>query len=180
MYKTAQKHRLNRQQKLQIINNLTEIVSSSKVLILSNYTGLTVSQITELRRGLSKYNSKFKVVQNKLFEISLDKTPCRELKNFINRSIGIIYSDSEQYVQNVLKFIVDYEKQYDKFKILGGRVYDTIVDAKRIKEISELPSKEELIGKFVYLCSLPLRKLLISLKNPMVSLLNIIDRKSKS
>lgn len=180
MYKTAQKHRLNREQKLQIINNLLEIVSSSKILLISNYSGLNVSQITELRRGLLKYNSRFKVVTNKLFEISLEKSDYKELKKFINKNIGIIFSDAEQDVQNILKFLVDYEKQYDKFKILGGLVYNTIVDANKIKEIAQLPSKDELIAKFVYLCSSPLRKLLLSLKQPIVSMLNILDTKSKS
>lgn len=180
MYKTALKHRLNRQQKLQKINDLCEIISSSKILIISNYCGLTVAQLTELKKGLLKHNCKFKVVKNKLFEIALNKTGFEELKQFIYKNIGIIYSSDEQFIQSLLKFIVEYETQQEKFKILGGYVYNTVVDANKIKELSKLPSKEELIGKVIYLISMPLRRLMFTLNSPISKFLNILTIKSKS
>lgn len=180
MYKTAQKHRLSRTEKEKLINDFLNIISSSKVLVIANYGGLNVAQITELRRNLLKYNSKFKVIKNKLFELALNKSDVKELRQFINKSVGIVYSDNEQNIQEILKSIVDYEKQYENFKIIGGYVYNSIVDANKIREISKLPSQKELVAKLIYLCGVPLRRLILTLKNPITSLLFILEKKSVS
>lgn len=176
MYKIATKHKIN---KKEVVEKLKQKVLSSCCVIIANYQGLNVTQLTEFRRGLAKYDAKFEVVRQKLFEIALRETKFEPIKDFLKNAVGIITCSNEEKVLNVVKYITEYSKQNDKLKILGGFLYDRICDYVKIKEIASLPSKEELIIKLLQLLVSPLNRLYLTLKTPMVSLVNILATKSK-
>jgi len=143
MYKTAVKHKIN---KKEVVERLKQKILSSSAIIIANYQGLNVAQITEFRRELAKHNAKFEVVRQKLFEIALRNTKCEEIKTFISNAIGIITCSDEEKVLDVTKYLIEYAKQNNKFKILGGYLYERICDPAKINEIAKLPSKIELIA----------------------------------
>lgn len=178
MYKIAQKHKTGRKQKENIIKQLKEELSVAKGFILANYEGSTVAQLTELRRSLAKYKSKMKVVKNRLFERAIKELGLDEVLQFIHRGIAVIFCYDEEEIVNIVKHLMDYIKQNEKFRLLGGYLYEEIVGYDKIKEIALLPSKQELIAKSVYLLSSPIRKLVSSLKYPINSLVNILMSKS--
>jgi len=178
MYKIAKKHKITKTDKQNIIKNIKQEVEKSSAVIVVNYQGLTVAQLSEFRRGLAKYNTKFKVVRQKLFELTIKQTDLEGIKNFIHNAIGVIYCYNEDDVLNVLKYIIDYSKQNEKLRILGGFLYNEICDFGKIKEISSLPSKQELIAKLLQLNS-PINRLYLTLRTPISSLINILSIKSK-
>jgi large subunit ribosomal protein L10 len=175
MYKTAVKHKIN---KKEVVERLKQKILSSSVIIIANYQGLNVAQITEFRRELAKNNAKFEVVRQKLFEIALRNTKCEEIKTFISNAIGIITCSDEEKVLDVTKYLIEYAKQNNKFKILGGYLYDRICDPAKINEIANLPSKIELIAKLIQLLNSPINRLCLTLKSPLTSLINILSTKS--
>lgn len=179
MYKTAKKHKISKQTKSKIIESLKQELVESKCIIVSNYQGLNNEQFLQLRKNLSKYNSKFKVIKNKLFELSLKNTHLEELKNYIKNAVGIVVCKEEKNIIPTIKYLLDYSQENSQLKILGGYLYDIMVDSNKIVEISKLPSKEELIAKLVGLLSMPIRRLYSVLNTPMISLLNILKTKSQ-
>lgn len=179
MYKTAQKHRISKDVKKEIIQKLKEETLSSKGIIIMNYEGTTVKQLTEFRTGLAKYNAKFKVVKNKLFELALQHTELESIKQFIRYAIGVIYCKDEDKISDVLKYVINYIKEVTSLKIVGGYVYNQILSAEKINEVAKLPSKTELISKAVYLLASPIRRLYSVMYSPLNLLVNILSIKSK-
>ncbi len=178
MYKTAKKHKISREDKQKIIEEIRQNINTSSGLIVANYQGLNVAQLTELRRGLAKYNAKFKVVKQKLFELSLKNTKLEEIKKFIRNAIGIVWCYNEEEVLNVIKYIINYSKQNEKLKILCGYLYNEIYDFEKIKEIYSLPSKQELIIRLMQLLNYPINRIYLTLRTPISSLINILSIKS--
>ncbi len=179
MYKTAQKHKIKKEEKADIIQQFQQEIGKSKGLIIINFEGITAPQIVEIRHNLKKYNSKIKVVNNKLFLLALKNKNLENLSDFIYRSTGVIFCYNEEDIINVVKYLVNTSSQIDKIKLSGGYLFDTVVDPGKIKEISKIPSKQELIAKAVYLIKSPLVNLIILLKNPLNSIVNILNTKSK-
>lgn len=179
MYKTAKKHKIRREEKVNIVNQFQQEIEMSRGLIITNFEGITAHQIGEIRRNLKKYNSKLKVVNNKLFLLALKNKNLEVLGKFMYGSIGVVFCYNEDDVINVVKYLVDTSSQLDKLKISGGYIFNTIVSSEKIKEIAKLPSKQELIAKSVYLIKSPLVKFIIVLKHPINLLLNILDTKLK-
>lgn len=179
MYKTAKKHKISKHKKYEIIQSLKKELTESKCIIISNYQGLNNQQFMQLRKNLLKYNSKFKVIKNKFFELSLQNTHLEELKNYINNAIGIVICNEENNIIPILKYLLEYSQENPKLKILGGYLFDIKADSKKLIEISKLPSKEELIAKLVGLLSTPIRRLYSVLNTPMISLVNILKVKSQ-
>ncbi len=179
MYKTAQKHIIKKQEKAGILQKLQKEIEDSKGIIIVNYEGVTATQFTDIRRNLKKYNSKLKVVNNKLFLLALKNRNLQELEKFVYKAIGVIFCYSEDDVVNVVKYLVETSNQIDKLKLSGGYIFNNVVDPEKIKEISKLPSKQELVAKAVYLIKSPLINLIVLLKNPLNSLVNILSAKAK-
>jgi large subunit ribosomal protein L10 len=179
MYKIAKKHRITKKDKQNIVNNLKKELEKTSSIIVANYQGLTVAQLTEFKRGLAKYNAKFKVVRQKLFELAIKQTELENIRNFIHNAIGIIYCYNEDELLNILKYIIDYSKQNEKLKILGGFLYNEICDFGKIKATSSLPSKQELIAKMLQLLNSPINRMYLTLRTPISSLINILSIKSK-
>ncbi len=179
MYKIAKKHKISKQKKYEIIQSLKQELTKSKCIIISNYQGINNEQFMQLRKNLLKYNSKFKVIKNKFFELSTQNTHLEELRNYINNAIGIVICKEEDKIIPMIKYLLEYSKENPKLKILAGYLFDIKADSNKIEEISKLPSKEELIAKLLGILSTPIRKLYTALNTPMISLINILKAKSQ-
>lgn len=179
MYKTAQRHKLSREKKAEIISWLKQQFETSKCIILTNFDRLTVLQANKLRRDLTKLNSLYKVVKNQLFKKVLMQTKLDELQPYVKGNLGIVICNDENNIIPSIKYLVNYSKENAQLKILAGYVYKTIVDKKKIEDISKLPSREEIIAKLISLLALPIQRLYSVLNLPVLSLLNILQVRSK-
>jgi large subunit ribosomal protein L10 len=179
MYKTSLKHKLSREKKAEIISSLTEEIKNSYGIIFSHYQGLNNAQFTKLRRDLKKYNANFKVVKNTFLKLALKNNNLTELENYVNKAIGVVLCKEEKSLVELLKYLFEFSKENLHLELLCGRLFNTTADIKKLEEISKLPSKEELIAKLVGLLSMPIRRLYSVLNSPMVSLINILNAKSR-
>lgn len=179
MYKTAQKHRLTKEQKAQVINWVRQQLENSNCIIFTNFERLTVAQSNKLRNELRKLKSVYKVIKNQLIKKALAEVQLEELQRYINRNVGIMICTDESSIVPAIKYLVDYSKENSQLKILAGYVYKTIVDRNRVEEIAKLPSREEIVAKLVGLLTMPIHRLYSVLKSPLVSLLNILQTKSQ-
>lgn len=180
MYKTAQKHKLSRQQKAKIIEWLKCQFKDSKCVILTTFSKLTAAQFDRLRKDLSNLSSSYKVIRNKLLDRALSELNLIDLKHYIRGNIGIVFCNDGNNIIPSIKYIVNYSKEHPQLKLLAGYIYDTIADAKKIEEISKLPSREEIIVKLVTLLKMPIQRFYLTVRQPMVSLINLLHAKAKN
>lgn len=133
------------EQKKQAVQELAEKMRSAASGVLVDYRGLTVEQDTELRSQLRKAGVEYKVVKNTLTRFAAQETGLDELDPFLHgpTSLALTYEDPVA----AAKILSDYAKKNKKLEIKVGFVEGRVIDAKEVKELGELPSKEVLIAK---------------------------------
>jgi len=133
--------------KKKVVDGLKEKIESAKVVVLSDYRGVTVSQITELRKALHAEESEYKIVKNTLLHRALEAAGYKDFKEHLLGPTAILlgYKEAVGPVKTLVEFIKDSEKGSMKVGIFDKAVIDT----KALEEISKLPSREELLAKVV-------------------------------
>jgi large subunit ribosomal protein L10 len=132
-------------QKQELVSALHEKFENKKILILVDYKGLNVPKINELRSKLRQDGIEFRVVKNTLLFRAAEQTDVELIKDRFEgpSAVALSYDDPVAPAKALYEFAKDNEKLQIKGGVMGG----TILDADGIKRLSELPSREVLLGK---------------------------------
>ena len=137
------------QRKIFIVQNLTEKLKQAKALILSDYSGLNVSQINELRKEIKKAGGEFEVVKNTLLRLAAKNAAGGGRANFQSLAGPTaalwVYDDD----LTPLKILNNFIKQTSLPKIKFGLWEKEPISLERIKELARLPSLSELQAKLL-------------------------------
>ncbi|MDI6641786.1 MAG: 50S ribosomal protein L10 [Elusimicrobiota bacterium] len=162
-------------QKQQIIDNLISNLKDSTAVILTNYQGLKVDELTSLRRTLRQTFAKYQVIKNSAMSIALKTKGLEGLSKLLNSPTGIAFIKSKDPLIPV-KELVQFSKEHDKLKIKSGYLFDRIFSAEEIIKIADLPPKEVLIGQLVSILKLPLMRLVNVLQSPQRNLVSVLEQ----
>jgi len=147
---------MTREQKEEEIKGLNKRFSDNELVVVTHYSGLSVSDISELRSELRKEGATFKVTKNSLAKIALKGTKFESLDGLFTGPTGVATSqDSVAAAKVAHKFA----KGNDKLIILGGALGDMVLDAKGVEAIAKLPSLDELRSKLIGLLQAPAQKI---------------------
>lgn len=136
----------SRQEKSAVIEELKSSLGDSQLAVVIDYHGLTVSQITELRRKLLTKGTVCKVTKNTLMKIAIDGNPTwQPMEKFLNGSTAVILAKDD--ITGAIKAYQEFQKLTKKTEIKGGVMEGQALNESQIKAISELPSKEQLMGQ---------------------------------
>lgn len=141
-----------RSDKKSFVTELEEIYKSSNSVIVTHYHGLTVSEVTKLRRGLRANGALFKVVKNTLSKIAASKAGLAGDSEIFSGPTAIAYSEDPVAAA---KGVVEFAKTNDNLKIIGGVVNDSVLDVSAIQQLAKLPSLDVLRGKIVGILQTP-------------------------
>jgi len=131
-------------QKEKEVNDLAEKIKNSKIVLLTDYRGITVEGVTNLRADLRKAGSEYKVIKNNITRRALDKCEYKELDDLLAGPTAVIMN-SEDYLETA-KTIYKFTKENDFYKIKGGIIEGKVMTTEEIITLAKLPSKETLIG----------------------------------
>ena len=140
---------MDRDEKKKEIDILHEELRRAKNLFLASFQGLTVSQDTELRRSIRSTGSRYKVVKNTLAQRAAKGTGAELLQDLFTGSSAIAYNDKDPVI--LAKVLTTYAKTNPLFVFKAGIVEGRVVDLASLDQIANLPSKEELISKLMFL-----------------------------
>jgi large subunit ribosomal protein L10 len=152
-----------RSQKQSFVAELEGVCRSSDGVVFTHYHGLTVAQISQLRRSLRANNAGFKVVKNTLFKIAAGNADLTIEDHMSKGPVAIAYSADPVAAAKV---VVDFAKNNDSFKVIGGVVNSDVLSAADIVNLSKLPSMDELRGKIIGLLQAPAAKLVSIMQAP--------------
>jgi len=140
-----------------VISGLKDKFARATGVILTDYKGLTVQELSELRKQLKGVSLEYKVVKNTLAKRAIEGTSVEAAKDVLNGPVGIAigYDDPSFLAKKVLAFA----KTNEKLKITGGVIEGNICSEKDIKTISELPPREILLAIFIGTLKSPLNRL---------------------
>ena len=133
--------------KKEIVKDLHDKFTRSKVVIVTDYKGLDVAMISDLRRRLRAHEIEYKVVKNSLLVRASEKTDVALIKDRLKgpSAVALSYDDPIVPAKVLTKFL----EEYSQFEIKSGVMDGKVLDLDAIKKISTLPSREALLGQFL-------------------------------
>lgn len=161
-----------RSEKPVAVEDIVNIYKESPSVIITHYHGLTVSQVSSLRESLKSKEAGFKVVKNTLAKIAANQAGLDSIANLFAGPTAIVYSKEPV---EMAKLVVNFAKANDNLKIIGGIVDNHVLDEHSIKELSKLPSLNELRGKIVGLLQALATKVIGVLQAPSSSMARVIQ-----
>lgn len=174
---------MNRKDKIQLKDEFNELFKAVTGVIVTEYRGMSVEELTQLRVSLRKSGAKFKVIKNRVARKALeaDVQAISPLAPKFKGPVGLIlsYKDSAQ----ATKAAFDFEKDHPNFIVKAGYVEKDVYAPEQLKAIANLPSKEVLLGQILGTIMNPHRGLVTVLSGVtrnLVTVLNAIKDKKVS
>lgn len=172
--------------KKELVSDFKAIFDQAQAGILIDYKGLTVEELTALRKNLFSEESNLRVIKNTLAKIAAEGTPCEVLADQFVETRAFVYSNSNPV--SPAKLIAKEAKNNEKIKLIAGILNSEgtgkLLDIEGIKELGSLPSKEVLIAKLLFILNAPITNFARVLNEIPASLVRVLqaaaDSKSKS
>ena len=132
-------------QKKEEVANLAAKMKEAKIILLTDYRGINVADVTELRSELRKSDSEYKVIKNNIIRRALAENGIEGLDDLLEGPTAVIMG-YEDYLEP-LKAIYNYSKDNEFYKIKGGIIEGKVVPVEELITLAKLPSRETLIAQ---------------------------------
>lgn len=145
-----------RSDKIDLVNKVTETLKSSQSVILSDFRGLTVAEITTLRRELRQHGVEFKVIKNRLGKRALSDAGCDSLDEYLKGNTAWAFGLKDAV--EPAKVLAKFAKSHDKLVIKGGLLESRRIDSAMIGQLANLPGRKELLSRMAGVMKQPATK----------------------
>lgn len=129
------------EEKKQIVSEIVDKIKNSESVILFQYQGLTVAELTELRTKLKEVNSEVKVYKNTLLKLACDELNI-DINEFLEGPNAILFGTD---LLEPIKIVSEYAKKHNKLDIRVGILSGSVSDKAVISEYASIPSREGLL-----------------------------------
>lgn len=147
---------MDRAEKSELVTSLQQVFQSTKVVVVCHYAGLTVAQMSALRRQMRQAGASVKVAKNRIAKIALEGTDVASISPLLKGPTLIAYSGDPVAAP---KIAIEFAKTNEQLVILGGAMGTTALDPNGVKALAALPSLDELRAKIVGLVQAPATKI---------------------
>jgi large subunit ribosomal protein L10 len=161
---------VDRAEKHEVVAALHDVIAKPGVIVVAHYAGLTVADMTRFRRDVRSVGGRVKVAKNSLVKLALEGTDAKGIADLLRGPTCIAYSVDPVAAPKVA---VKFAKTNDKFVILGGAMGATVLDARGVSTLANLPSFDELRAKLVGLVKAPASKIARVLNAPGAQLARV-------
>ena len=159
------------------IEAMKENFSKAKVAVVTEYRGLTVEEITKLRRNLQKENSDYMVTKNTLAKVASKGTQFEVLADTLKGPVAIAFGFQDEVAP--AKILTKFIKEVKKGEIIGAALDGKLLSAKETEVLANLPSKEELYAKMLGSINSPASGIVGAVNAVMSSLVRAMDQVAK-
>jgi large subunit ribosomal protein L10 len=166
--------RARREQKVEQVDLLAEKLKKAKVAVLTDYRGLKVNQIQELRGKLRTGNVEYRVVKNTLARRAAEAAGYKALESELRGPIAIAfgYDDLSLPPRLINEFV---RTTRLKVEIVGGLVEGRVFDRDQIKQLADLPSREVLLAQLLGTLQSPVAQLVGIMQTPLQQLMGVLE-----
>ena len=161
---------MERAEKREVVTALHDVFAKTGVVVVAHYAGLTVSAMTKLRSEMRGAGGQVKVAKNRLVKLALEGTDAKGIADLLKGPTCLAFSADPVAAP---KIAVKFAKANEKFVILGGAMGSTVLDAKGVNSLADLPSLDELRGKLIGLLQAPASKIARTLNEPGAQLARV-------
>ncbi len=162
-----------RTDKVATVADLRERMNRARVIILSDYRGMTVAEITALRRKVRETGSQVLVVKNTLARLAAHEAGIQELDSLLTGPTALAFGYEDEITLS--KLMVQFEKDYKQFDLKGGVVNGQVVPRDSVQKLAELPSREVLLGQVAGAFQAPISALVNVLQGNIRNLVYVLE-----
>ena len=164
----------NREQKAEAISEFSEGIGKATNAFVLDFKGITVPQVTELRKQVRESGSEYVVIKNTLALIAVKDTPLTKLSNHFSGMTAVAYNTTDAVA--LAKVLTKFAKDVPTVQFKGAMLAGQVVPASQIQTIANLPSREELVSKLLFLLQSPIRGLVTVLAANIRNLAVVLDQ----
>lgn len=168
-------------QKIAAVDEVKEMFSGAKDYVFTDFRGLSVDQITTLRRTLREKDADYRVIKNGRAKLAFKQLEKPDVSEYLVGPTAIALAKDD--VSAVLKALVDFAKE-NPVQVKGALVDGTVFDAAQAEELSKLPTREELLAKLMATMNAPLQNLVNVVNGVPQKLVRVLqavaDKKNES
>lgn len=154
---------MDRSEKQEFVSSLRSSLEGKSLVVVTQQTGLTVSEVTDLRAKMRGAGAGYKVIKNTLARLAVQDTPIAPLGDHFKGAIALAFSEDPIAAA---KIAVEFAKTNKKVQILAACLDGKLLDAANVNALAQLPSLDELRAKLIGLVQAPLSKIARTVKEP--------------
>lgn len=162
---------MDRAEKTENIELWSKAFAGAGVIVVARYQGMTVAQMTKVRRGMRDANASFNVIKNRLAIRALSGTPYEALAPMLRGPTAIGVSADPVAAP---KLLTKFAKENDKLVIIGGMLESQVLDEKGVKALADLPPLDQIRAQFLGLLSTPATRIATILNQPGTSVARVL------
>lgn len=151
-----------REEKIKVIDEIATKLRESQTTVITDYRGLTVAEVTELRKQLREAGVEFHVLKNSMTRLATAKENMTDLDQYLTGPNAIAFSKDD--IITPAKVLADFAKKNDRLEIKGGIIEGKVVDADQINALASLPSREGLLSMLLSVLQAPMRNVALAVK----------------
>ncbi len=155
------------------VAELKEKFTQAKAMVITDYKGLNVENMTELRRQLREAGVDFKVVKNTLATIAAEEAGVEKVEEYFVGPTAIAFGIED--VVSPAKVLVDYAKENKNLEIKAGTLEGKLISDEKLKALAEIPSREVLLGQVLAGMQAPITGLVRVLNGNISGLVRVLN-----
>ncbi len=171
---------LTQEKKEAVVANLVEHLSSSKITVMAQYTGLTVQESQELRAKARENGTTLLVVKNRLVKVAMSKVDSLKDVDTSGLEGQLMYAFNNEDEVAPAQVLANFAKEHPSIALKGAiDATGAIMDEAQVKQLASLPSKEQLRGQLVGTIAAPLSGFVNVLSGNMRGLVNVLNAREQ-
>ena len=147
---------MSKEQKKSYISEMETQFQNNEAVLVAHYQGLTMSQLNDLRAQMREHGIKFKITNNRITKLALEKTRCKELSNLFTGATAVAFSNDAIISARILS---KFAKTNESLKLLGGIMGNEVLDKAAVQNVANLPTLDEARANIVGILATPASKL---------------------
>ncbi len=146
---------MNRTDKMDVVERLSEQLSKSQTIYLTDFTGIAVKPMTELRSKMRTAGVQYTVVKNSLALRAMEAASVKGVEDVMSGPTAFVFAGEDPVT--AAKILADFQKEHEHLQIKAGLVEGQPVTADEVKRLASLPSREQLLSQALGLMQAPLQ-----------------------
>ena len=169
---------ITKEKKEALLKTYSENIEKSSAIFLTDYKGITVNEMTDLRKKLREAESAYAIVKNTLVRKAFDEAGVNSLEDLLSGPVGVSFCFGE--APTAAKALVEFAKDVEIFEIKGGVVGNDFVDADGIKNLADLPPLDVLRAQLLGVIAAPASQIAGVISGGVRQVVNVVDAYAKS
>ena len=147
----------NLEAKKTAVEEIKNLITSSKSIVLVDYKGISVSDDTVLRKAMRENNVVYKVIKNTLFNKACQQLGITGFEEYLNGTTAFAFGSEDETIAP--RLVKNATKDYKALSIKAGYCDGKVIDENEVKVLASIPSKEQLVAQLLYVLNAPVASL---------------------